>query len=158
MILYEDEYKRLNEICTRLLREAAASGVHLIDPNGQLVVSLGGYAQLDTTAFASLIAGSVAATSTLAQLLGEDDFPTHYHEGFREHLYIAKVAEGLILAVVFDERSSLGLVRLRVRKATKAIEAVYATMLAKAGHQKRVFDPFADTSDEEIERFFGENF
>ena len=64
------------------------------------------------------LAGSIAATGGLAKLLGEKEFPVHYHQGQRDNLHISLVSGRMILVVVFDERSSLGLVRLRVKKAS----------------------------------------
>ena len=135
-----------------------ATAIFLIDPNGQLVANVGRHAHLDKTALASLVAGSVAATTGLAKLLGEEDFPTHYHEGRQEHLYIARIAEGLILAVVFDRNTSLGLVRLRVKKAAAQMEAVYEDIVSRASSSSRDFDPFGDITEEDIDRFFGDTF
>ena len=157
MILYEDEQRRLEEICDRLLRDIQALAVFFIDPEGQLIARVGRHDEDDTAALSSLVAGTVAATTRLAQLLGQSDFPTHYHEGPREHLYIAKVTEGLILVVLFDERASLGLVRLRVRKTRLAVEVVYDSMVSKATRGRK-FDPFVDITDEEVDRFFGDGF
>ncbi|OIP29925.1 MAG: hypothetical protein AUK47_26475 [Deltaproteobacteria bacterium CG2_30_63_29] len=158
MILYEDEHRRLNDICGRLWRDALATAIFLIDPSGQLVSVVGRYEHLDTTAMASLVAGSVAATTGLAQLFGQEDFPTHYHEGTREHLYIVKISDGLVLAVVFEESSSLGLVRLRVRKAAEKLEAVYNDIVARSSTETKGFDPFADITEEDIDAFFGDSF
>lgn len=159
MILYEDEQRRLSEISTRLWRDAMATAIFLIDANGQLVAGVGRHEHIDTTSLASLVAGSVAATSGLAQLFGEDDFPTHYHEGHREHLYLAKIAEELILAVIFDERSSLGLVRLRVKKAARELEDVYNEIVQRSQSAGGGgFDPFADITEDDIDSFFGDSF
>lgn len=157
MILYEEEHNRLNNICARLWRDALATAIFLIDPNGQLVTGVGRHEHIDTTALASLVAGSVAATTGLAQLFGEEDFPTHFHEGHRENLYIARVAEGLILSLIFDERSSLGLVRLRVKKAAAEISEVYVEVLRKS-ESKSGFDPFSDITEEDVDAFFGDTF
>ena len=72
---------------------------------------------IDTTSLASLTAGCIAATGGLAKIVGEEEFPVHFHQGQRDNLHITLVAGRIILVVVFDERSSLGLVRLRVKKA-----------------------------------------
>ena len=158
MILYEDELKRLEEITGRLWRDTSATSVFIIDVNGQLVSCLGNYQSLDTTALASLIAGSVMATSGLANILGEEDFPTHFHEGKHEHLYIARIADGLILAVVFGGDTSLGLVRLRVKKAATRLLTVYEEIESRAQSATGGFDPFSDITEDDIDRFFGDSF
>ena len=158
MILFEGELEKLTEQCNELWRNALASGVFAVAPDGQLIAAIGRFEHLDTTALASLIAGSVAATNGLADIVGEGEFATHYHEGAREHLYIAKITEGLILAIAFDERSSLGLVRLRLKKAAVRFEEVYAQMVKKQEEAPLGLDIFGEISDEDIDSFFGDTF
>ncbi len=64
------------------------------------------------------MAGKIAATGGLAKLIGEKEFSTLFHEGVRDKLHISIVASRVILVVIFDSRSRLGLVRLRVKKCT----------------------------------------
>ena len=78
---------------------------------------------LDTTSLASLAAGNVAATGGMAQLIGEKEFPTLSHEGERESIHITVVGR-ILLIVVFDERSSLGLVKLRSRQVSQQLLAM----------------------------------
>lgn len=158
MVLFEEEQLRLSAICERLWRDALAIAIFLIDENGQLVAAVGRVDHVDTTSLASLVAGSVAATGGLAQLLGEEDFPTHFHEGTRENLYTAKVGESLILAVIFDDRSSLGLVRLRVKRAHGALLEVYHDAIERMKSPGAQFDHFSDITDEDIDSFFSDTF
>jgi hypothetical protein len=69
---------------------------------------------LDATSLASLIAGSIAATASLAKLMGEQEFLSVFHEGQKDHMHVSVVGQRVILVVMFDQRSSLGLIRLRV--------------------------------------------
>jgi hypothetical protein len=60
--------------------------------------------------------------------------------------------------VIFDQRSSLGLVRLRVKKASEAIAKIFEEISAKADREKsegRLDEsPFAEISDEDIDNLF----
>src|SRR5699024_1331676 len=125
IVIFEEEQRRLQEVCTRLGRDALAQTVFLIDPNGQILAATGELDNLDQTSFASLVAGTTAAPSSLAGLLGEEAFPVHFHEGKTNNLHISLVGDENILAVVFDHRSSLGLVRLRVKKATSSLIDIF---------------------------------
>jgi hypothetical protein len=59
--------------------------------------------------------------------------------------------------VIFDERSSLGLVRLRVRKAAQELEEVLNDMANKAAKQGQApVSPFAEITDEDIDNLFSE--
>ena len=58
-VLYEEEFKHLEEALRRLRQEANAKAVFLIDKNGQQIASAGEIEQFDTTSLASLTAGNV---------------------------------------------------------------------------------------------------
>src|SRR6266545_1337849 len=131
MVMYEDEYQRIKAIIAKLRTDANAKMVFLVDKNGQQIAAHGDIGNLDTTSLASLTAGNVAATDGLARLIGEKEFPVLSHEGERDNLHISIVAARVILVVIFDERSSLGLVRLRVRKANGELERIFDTIQRK---------------------------
>jgi hypothetical protein len=114
---------------------------------------------LDTTSLASLTAGNVAATDGLARLIGEREFPVLFHEGERDNVYISVVGQRVILVVIFDERSSLGLVRLRVRKANAELERIFEVIQQKVEAEKSrrlsgYESPFAEITDEDIDNLF----
>jgi len=125
-ILREPEYEAILSILRKLLMDASAKVVFLVDKNGTLLASVGDAVGFDTTSLASLAAGNIAATGGLANLIGEKEFSILFHEGERDNMHLSVVAERLILVVVFDRRSSVGLVRLRVRQATARLAAVMA--------------------------------
>jgi len=129
-ILREPEYEALLSILRKLLADASAKVVFLVDKNGTLLASAGDAVGFDTTSLASLAAGNIAATGGLANLIGEKEFSILFHEGERDNMHLSVVAERLILVVVFDRRSSVGLVRLRVRQASARLTAVMAVALA----------------------------
>jgi len=129
-ILREPEYEALLSILRKLLVDASAKVVFLVDKNGTLLASAGDAFGFDTTSLASLAAGNIAATGGLANLIGEKEFSILFHEGERDNMHLSIVAERLILVVVFDRRSSVGLVRLRVRQASARFNDVMALALA----------------------------
>lgn len=129
-ILREPEYEALLSILRKLLTDASAKVAFLVDKNGTLLASAGDAFGFDTTSLASLAAGNIAATGGLANLIGEKEFSILFHEGERDNMHLSVVGERLILVIVFDRRSSVGLVRLRVRQATARLAAVMAVALA----------------------------
>ena len=115
---------------------------------------------VDATSLASLTAGNVAATDGLAKLIGEKEFSILFHEGEKDNIHISLVAQRVILVVIFDEKSSLGLVRLRVKKASQ-LERTFEVLLRKSeaerGSMAHRFDsPFAEITDEDIDSLFSE--
>src|SRR5208283_389723 len=135
--MYEEEFNQINTVCDRLTREANAKVVFLVDKNGQLIASCGATENLDTTSLASLTAGNIAATGGLAKLIGEKEFSILFHEGEKDNLHISIVAGRVILVVLFDTRSSLGLVRLRVKKASEELTAIFDRLMQKAEEKEK---------------------
>ncbi len=132
--------------------------VFLVDKNGQLIASAGETRDIDTTSLASLTAGNIAATGGIARLLGEKEFTILFHEGEKDNIHISLIGQRVILVVIFDKRSSLGLVRLRVKKSSEALVSIFNEITGKAEHEKTEGkldeSPFAEISDEDIDNLF----
>jgi len=154
MVMYEEEFKQISTICERLTKEANAKVVFLVDKNGQLLASAGDTANIDTTSLASLTAGNIAATGGLAKLIGEKEFASQYHEGERDNFHISIVASRVILVVIFGERATLGLVRLRVKKASEELAGIFTSLIQKVENPSQA--PFAEITDEDIDNLFSE--
>ena len=159
LILYEEEIHQLEEVLKRLRHDSNARAVFLIDKNGQQMAADGDVDQFDTTSLASLTAGNVAATDSLAKLIGEREFSVLFHEGERDHIHISIVSKRAILLVIFDERSSLGLVRLRVKRAAAEFDKIFEQMAQKAsvGPVEGVHEtPFSEITDDDIDALFSD--
>ena len=137
MVMYDEEFKQINGVLDKLLREANAKVIFLVDKNGQLISGVGETERFDTTSLASLTAGNIAATGGLAKLIGEKEFSILFHEGEKDNLHISIVAGRVILVVLFDTRSSLGLVRLRVKKASEELTAIFEKLMQKAEEKEK---------------------
>ena len=158
LVMYEEEFVVIKQLLNTLRMDASAKIVFLVDKNGQQIVDAGEVDLVDTTSLASLTAGNVAATDGLAKLIGEKEFSILFHEGRKDNIHISIVGQRLILVVIFDERSSLGLVRLRVRKASADLERVINEMENKAAEVGTVetISPFAEITDDDIDALFSE--
>ena len=161
LVLYDEEFQKIREALQRLRQDANANVVFLVDKNGQQIAAQGEIENLDTTSLASLTAGNVAATDGLARLIGEKEFSILFHEGERDNIHISIVASRVILVVIFDERSSLGLVRLRVKKASGELNEVFARIMSKVEKERAAAgaafeSPFAEITDDDIDSLFSE--
>ncbi|HEY6872278.1 MAG TPA: roadblock/LC7 domain-containing protein [Geobacteraceae bacterium] len=157
MVMYDEEFKQINVVIEKLLREANAKVIFLVDKNGQLIAGVGETERFDTTSLASLTAGNIAATGGMAKLIGEKEFSILFHEGEKDNLHISIVGGRVILVVLFDSRSSLGLVRLRVKKASDELTAIFDRLLHKAEEKEKSGDaesPFAEITDDDIDNLF----
>lgn len=154
-VLGEDDYRRIQESVERLVQNANAKVVFLVDKAGQLIAAGGAIAELDTTSLASLTAGNIAATGGIAKLLRENEFATQYHEGKDAHVHIQVVQNRAILVVIFDARSSLGLVRLRVRKTSEELTKIFEDM-DRRPPSVRAGSTFAEITDADIDNLFND--
>ena len=159
LVLLEEDQRQIVEVADRLVRDANAKAVYLVDKKGQLVAEAGELKGIDTTSLASLVAGNIAASGGLAKLIGEEEFPTHFHQGERGNVHITLVAQRIILAVIFDDRSSLGLVRLRVKKPGGKLSELFDTIFKRAEAElgdHGIQSPFAEISEEDIDNLFSD--
>jgi len=153
-VMYEDEFKQITGVIDRLNREANAKVTYLIDKNGQMIASAGDTRHIDGTSLASLTAGNIAATGGLAKLLGEKEFSILFHEGEKDNIHISLIGQRAILVVVFDRRSSLGLVRLRVKKTSQDLDSIFQKLMQKTQTPTGSRSPFVEISDADIDNLF----
>jgi predicted regulator of Ras-like GTPase activity (Roadblock/LC7/MglB family) len=155
MVMFEAEFRQINSIVEALVRAANASVAFIIDKNGQLIAAGGDSDQIDTTSLASLTAGNIAATGGMAKLLRENEFSTQFHEGENANIHIQLVDNRVILVVIFDKKTSLGLVRLRVKKASEQLVTIFQELAKKSasgGSQAM----FTEISDDDIDNLFND--
>jgi len=154
IIMHEQQFQQLRLILGKLRLESFSRVVFLVDKNGQQIATHGDVGDLDTTSLASLAAGNVAATGGMARLIGEKEFPTLSHEGERESIHICIIGR-VLLVVVFDERSSLGLVKLRVKQASRDLSALFDELeRLSAERREREEALFAEITDDDIDSLF----
>jgi predicted regulator of Ras-like GTPase activity (Roadblock/LC7/MglB family) len=158
LVMFEEEFKRIGAELQKLHQQSNSRVVFLVDKNGQLIASAGDAHEIDTTSLASLTAGNIAATSGIAKLLGEREFSILFHEGEKDNIHISLIGQRIILVVIFDNRTSLGLVRLRVKKAAETLYAIFEEITRKIekekGEGKLEESLFAEISDEDIDNLF----
>jgi len=158
-VVLENDHARFLTVLERLQEEASSKFVFLMDKNGQRIASSGKLETTDPTALASLTAGNVAATEGLAQLIGETEFSTLFHEGRKDSLHISLISDKVILLVIFDEHSSLGLVRLRVKQRSAELEAIVQDMMSRtkvtSASAPASATALAEITDEDIDALFG---
>ena len=153
IILRAQQYHQIKAVLARLRLDSSARVAFLVDKDGQEIAVHGEVGGLDTTSLASLAAGNVAATGGMAKLIGEKEFPTLSHEGERESIHICVIGR-LLLVVVFDERSSLGLVKLRVKQVSQELANLFAEIEREGRRENMSASPFAEITDEDIDSLF----
>ncbi len=157
MVVTEQVHARFTTLLESLDREANAKFVILVDKSGQQIAAVGELDGVDPSSLASLAAGTVAATEGVAQLVGDEKFLTSFHEGRNDSLHITVVADQVILVVLFDQRSSLGLVRLRVEQRIPELGAIVKELLASTEPAAEEAESIGQITDADIDALFGGN-
>ncbi len=153
----EEDYKTIIEHMSGLLRETNVKSLMLVDRNGQVVANVGEPPQFDPQAFASLTAADFSANDQLAKMIGEHEFSSLFHQGEKESMYLADVARRVILVALFDSRTTLGLVRLKMKSTVEILTQVFEDMFNRSGTQSTKVEGFGTKeAEDEIDKLFGD--
>jgi hypothetical protein len=154
VVIHEHQFLKLKSVLARTCVECAARVVLLVDRDGHPLAFHGDIAGLDTTSFSSLAAGNVAATTSMAKLIGEDVFSRgRPRRRARKHFYQRHRQK--LLVVVFDGRSTISLVKLRTKKASFEVAALLDEVARDSELQRQSENSFfAEITDDDIDSLF----
>jgi predicted regulator of Ras-like GTPase activity (Roadblock/LC7/MglB family) len=156
--LGSDDVREFEALLHGFVVETRVQCALLVDRVGRLIATAGDTAGLDGIAFASLASADFAASHRLAALLGEEDFASLYHHGAQRSMFLADISGAAVLAVLFDTRTTLGMVRIK----TKWLVPRFAEQLSKlaergpSGQVVQMEPDWAADVESEIDRLFVE--
>jgi len=150
----QDDSDGLTQTLQRFLYDSNARCALLVDRSGQLVATVGEQPNFDPTAFATLTAADFSANDQLARLIGESDFSTLFHQGEKESMYLADVARRVILVVLFDNRTTLGLVRLKMKQTVDELTRLFEAVFEREREAQSTRPNILAGADDEIDRLF----
>ncbi len=150
----EDDFGAITQSLQRFLFDSNARCALLVDRTGQLVATVGEQPKFDPTAFATLTAADFSANDQLAKLIGETDFNSLFHQGEKESMYLADVARRVILVVLFDNRTTLGLVRLKMKQTVEELTRLFEAVFQRAQSGEGGPPNILSGADYEIDRLF----
>jgi predicted regulator of Ras-like GTPase activity (Roadblock/LC7/MglB family) len=159
--VFDEEFSTMTVILQTLMRSGGARSAMLVDKTGQLINSVGEPPGFDVISFSSLAAADFSANEMLASMIGEKDFSTLVHQGTNHSLFLSKIATGIILVVIFDKKTSLGLVRLKARRAAEELVLVLEKVYKKVEYKnpeeamtKNLGKDFQTEAESEIDSLF----
>ena len=150
----EDDFGAITALLQRFLYDSNARCALLVDRTGQLVATVGEQPTFDPTAFATLTAADFSANDQLARLIGEKDFNSLFHQGEKESMYLADIARRVILVVLFDNRTTLGLVRLKMKQTVDELARLFEQVFARAQSSQGSQQNILAGADDEIDKLF----
>ncbi|MDQ6886017.1 MAG: roadblock/LC7 domain-containing protein [Gemmatimonadota bacterium] len=150
----EDDLGAITRVLQQFLFESNARSALLVDRAGQLVATVGEKPHFDATAFATLTAADFSANDQLAKLIGESEFSSLFHQGEQESMYLADIARRVILVVLFDNRTTLGLVRLKLKQTVEELTRIFVALFERGRLENGVRPNVLAGADDEIDRLF----
>jgi predicted regulator of Ras-like GTPase activity (Roadblock/LC7/MglB family) len=82
----------------------------------------GSLEHVDIVSLAALVAGNTASTLAIANLVGETEFSTMYHQGKDKNIYIDAIDENTFLSVVFDDQTNIDRVKVFIRQFERQLK------------------------------------
>jgi predicted regulator of Ras-like GTPase activity (Roadblock/LC7/MglB family) len=155
LVFYEKDVQRIDEEIDGLLELSGSRCAFLIDRDGHLVTRRGDAVQSSLESIAALVAGSFAATREMARLLGEDEFSTLSHQGERESIQVSLVGDRALLAMVFDQRTNLGMVRYYAVESVRRLTEILNEIDARAAPANSgLASDFSSSAAEALDKLF----
>ena len=111
VILHEKDYYRLNVLLTKLIDKSRIEVAALINKSGRLLTSQSESGEIDITSLGALVVGSFVSTTQIANLLGESEFSSMYHQGVKNHLRVVMIDHNTLLTAIFDNRTTVDKVK-----------------------------------------------
>ncbi len=124
LVFYKKDIDRLNAEIDTFLELSKARCVLLVDRDGHLVTRRGESVKSAEDTISALIAGSFAATREMARIMGENEFAILFHQGQRDSIQLQLIGERTLMAVLFDGRTNLGMVRFYAQESAGRLQEV----------------------------------
>ncbi|MCC7196024.1 MAG: roadblock/LC7 domain-containing protein [Gemmatimonadaceae bacterium] len=151
----EEDFNAITQALQKFLFDSNARCALLVDRTGQLVATVGEQLSFDPTAFATLTAADFSANDQLARMVGETDFNSLFHQGEKESMYLADVARRVILVTLFDNRTTLGLVRLKMKETVADLTKLFHEVFSRGAPGKAQQGGVLAGAEDEIDKLFG---
>jgi predicted regulator of Ras-like GTPase activity (Roadblock/LC7/MglB family) len=131
IIITQKDLEQINFCLNKMVSSSLAQSVLLIDRSGQLIAHHGNAPGIDMPSLSALTAANFGATAEIAKILGEEEFTLLFHKGRNENVYFSAVGEHVILVTLFDNRTSLGVIRLQIGKIIDELSKILLTIFEK---------------------------
>ncbi len=153
LVFYERDIERLNAEIDTFLELSKARCVLLVDRDGHLVTRRGESVKSTEDTISALIAGSFAATREMARLLGENEFAILFHQGQRDSIQLQLIGERTLMAVLFDGRTNLGMVRFYAQESASRIQEILLE-ISKEERRADLGDDFQSGAKDALDKLF----
>ena len=155
LVFYTEDIEVIGKTLNVFLKNANARCALLVDKDGHLVTKEGESSTYDTDTISALVAGSFAATRQMAKLLGEEEFALMFHQGKKDNIQLSLVGERTILAVIFDDKTTLGMVRLYASQVSSKLAELFAEIAERKSEGEKISQEFGQAAKGKLDDIFG---
>ncbi len=131
VVITRKDLEKIDHCLNKMVSSSLANFVLLIDRSGQLIAHQGRTPDVDILALAALTAANFGATAEIARLLGEEEFTLLFHKGRTENVYFSAVGDHTIMVTLFDDKTSLGLIRLKINQIIDELSTLVSAIFEK---------------------------
>ncbi len=154
LTFYKEDIERIDRLLAEFLRLSGAKCALLIDKEGHLVTRRGEVRTIDMDTISALVAGSFAATKEMARLLGEEEFTALYHQGTRDNIQLSLVGDRTLLTILFDDRTTVGMVRLYANETAKKLSEFFKEAEGRTQPDIDLSADYGDSAKRKLENLF----
>jgi predicted regulator of Ras-like GTPase activity (Roadblock/LC7/MglB family) len=156
LTFYKEDIEKIDKLLGEFIRLSGAKCALLIDKDGHLVTKRGEVRTIDMDTISALVAGSFAATKEMARLLGEEEFTALFHQGQRDNIQLSLVGDRTLLTILFDDRTTVGMVRLYASETAKKLNDIFVEAETRnaAGGGPTLDPGFGAQASKDLQKFF----
>jgi len=125
LVFYKEDVQQIDSTLRDFLSRSKSKAAMLVDKDGHLITQEGSTERADTDTIAALVAGCFAATREMARILGEEEFTALFHQGRKDNLQLSLVGKRTILGVLFDDTTTIGMVRLYAAETARKLTSLF---------------------------------
>ena len=154
LVFYKDDIELIDKVLAEFLRLSGSKCALLIDKEGHLVTKQGEVKTINMDTISALVAGSFAATKEMAKLLGEQQFSCLFHQGERDNIQLSLVGDRTLLTILFDDRTTVGMVRLYANETCKKLCQIFENAAKRPPEEQQLDDGYGDGAKNALDKFF----
>ncbi len=155
LVFYKDDVQQIDSTLRDFLSRSKSKAAMLVDKDGHLITQEGSTERADTDTIAALVAGCFAATREMARILGEEEFTALFHQGRKDNLQLSLVGKRTILGVLFDDTTTIGMVRLYAAETARKLTSLFKKLGGRTGPDEEIGENFTKEAATTLDSVFG---
>jgi predicted regulator of Ras-like GTPase activity (Roadblock/LC7/MglB family) len=159
LVFYKEDVQNIDSTLRDFLSRSKSKAALLVDRDGHLITQEGSTEETDTDTIAALVAGCFAATREMARILGEEEFSALFHQGRKDNLQLSLVGTRTILGVLFDDSTTIGMVRLYAAETARKLTSLFRKLASRdpsQNPQENISKDFSQAAANTLENVFGD--